>query len=251
MKIESIYKDKDKRIGFITSVLCLLLTFIFLLYYTFEVADPPPIVKPLEMKLPISALSFDNLKVENSGSSGGGKPSNAEKSDITRTEAQKVITSKKENNTQVKSGESTSSPSPNPDKKATTPTPKPNPFSGGDQGIQNSGGIGKGFGKDTGPDKGSNGTGRGNGEAGGDIKRKPKNKPYIEIESDQNYTFYFKLEIDERGNVISGSNISKTTTTNQIVINKVLSSVIQQIKFTPKPGAENEIIEYSFTLRAE
>lgn len=237
MRIESLYKDKDKRIGLITSILSLLLAFLFLLFNTFEIADPPPVEVPVKMSLPISALTFDNLKVETSSNSGGGKASNAEKSTKTTTEAQKVITSKKENDTEIKSGESNNPPSPNPEKKATTPVKKANPFSGGDQGSVDAGGVGKGFGKDTGPDKGTSGTGRGNGDSGGDSKRIRLNDPYIDnIESDVNYKIQLRVKIDAEGNVIDAQNTSKTTTTSQIIINKVISATISQVKYNKKPS---------------
>ena len=252
MKLESIFKEKDKRIVLITSVLCLFFAFLFLLFNTFEIADPPPEEVPLNMTLPVSALTFDNLKVTESGSSGSGKASNKKQANKTKTEAEKIITSQKDNDTEVTSGESTSNPSPNPEKEATTPIKKPNPFSGGDQGSQDTGGIGKGFGKDTGPEKGSSGTGRGKGESGGDFKRIRLNDPYIEnIESDVNYKIQLRVKIDEDGNVIDAQNTSKTTTTSQIIINKVLSATISQVKYNKKPGSGIEEAYIIINIRAK
>ena len=252
MKLESIFKEKDKRIGLITSVLCLFFAFLFLLFNTFEIADPPPEEVPLNMTLPVSALTFDNLKVTESGSSGSGKASNKKQANKTKTEAEKIITSQKDNDTEVTSGESTSTTSPNPDKEANTPVKKPNPFIGGDQGKQNTGGIGKGFGKDTGPEKGSSGTGRGKGESGGDFKRIRLNDPYIEnIESDVNYKIQLRVKIDEDGNVIDAQNTSKTTTTSQIIINKVLSATISQVKYNKKPGSGIEEAYIIINIRAK
>jgi hypothetical protein len=252
MKFESLYKDRDKRIGLITSVLCLLSAFLFLLLNTFEIADPPPEEVPLNMTLPISALTFDNLKIENSGHSGGGKASNKKKAAKTATEAEKIITSKKDNDTKVTSGESSSTPSPNPEKEATTPVKKPNPFSGGDQGKQDTGGVGSGFGKDTGPEKGTSGTGKGKGESGGEFKRIRLNDPYIEnIESDVNYKIQLRVKIDEDGNVIDAQNTSKTTTTSQIIINKVLSATISQVKYNKKPGSGIEEAYIIINIRAK
>jgi hypothetical protein len=252
MRIESLYKESHKRIGVITSILCLLLAFLFLLFNTFEIADPPPVEVPLKMSLPVSALTFDNLKVETSSNSGGGKASNAEKSTKTATEAQKIITSKKENDTKINSGESTSSPSPNPDKKSTTPVKKANPFSGGDQGNVDAGGVGKGFGKDTGPDKGTAGTGRGNRDSGCDAKRIRLNDPYIDnIESDVNYKIQLRVKIDADGNVIDAQNTSKTTTTSQIIINKVISATISQVKYNKKPGSGIEEAYIIINIRAK
>jgi len=252
MRFSSIFKEKDKRIGAISSLLVLLLTFIYLYITTFEVADPPPVEVPVKMKLPISALNFDNLKVETSSSSGGGKASDAKESVKTTTQTEKVITSKKVNDTKVKSGENKSKNQTNPDKEASTKVSKPNPFSGGDQGSQDKGGVGIGSSKDIGPDDGENGLNKGKGKSGGDFKRVRLNDPYIDhIQSDANYIIQLRVKIDEQGNVIDAQNTSKTTTTNQLIINKVISATVSQVKYNKKPGAGVEEAYIILNIRAK
>ncbi len=252
MKFSSVFKEKDKRIGAISSLLVLLLTFTYLLLTTFEVADPPPSEVPLKMNLPISALNFENLKIENSSSSGGGKASNAKESIKNTTQTEKIITSKKQNDTQLKSGETTAKNETNPAKETTTKAPKSNPFSGGDQGTNDKGGVGIGNSKDTGPDLGANGLNNGRGKSGGDFKRIRLNDPYIDhIESDANYIIQLRVKIDEQGNVIDAQNTSKTTTTNQIIINKVISATVSQVKYNKKPGAGVEEAYIVINIRAK
>jgi len=51
---------------------------------------------------------------------------------------------------------------------------------------------------------------------------------------------YLKLTVDENGNVIDVISTSKTTTTDQEVINKVINAV-KQVKYSIKLGAEPEV----------
>jgi len=95
-----------------------------------------------------------------------------------------------------------------------------------------SGGSGTngGFGNDA----SSGGIGSGGNGAG----RVRLNDPNIEnIETNVNCTVYLKLTINENGEVVSASNISsKTTTTDQRLINQVISVVKREVKYNKEKG---------------
>jgi hypothetical protein len=48
---------------------------------------------------------------------------------------------------------------------------------------------------------------------------------------------HLKLTVNEDGQVISASSTSKTTTTDQRIINQVISAVKSQVKYNKDPGA--------------
>ena len=71
------------------------------------------------------------------------------------------------------------------------------------------------------------------------------------IESDRDEIIYLKLTIDESGNVISCISTSKTTTTNQQLINQVKQAVIQQVKFSKSPGSEPVSVYYTVKIASK
>jgi hypothetical protein len=234
----------DERKGIIVALFILVLGFIYLQFVTFVMADPPPKDIPLTatVELP-KEITLKSMKIEGGGS---GKPTDAPKKETPQDQTQKVITKEKSETTQ-KTGESNHSTSThNPDNEASTTKVAPNPFGSGGSGGGDGGGNGKGFGKDDG-----DGAGPGKGE--GSKPRIRLNDPNTEgIQSDQNCKIFLKLTINAEGDVMKGENIvAKTTTTNQIVINQVISNVKSQVKFNKKEGAAPEIVYLTVNLAAK
>ena len=136
------------------------------------------------------------------------------------------------------------SETPNPN----NPSPVTNdPFGGGGTNNDNSsgnagsgGGTGNGIGYD-------DGTGQGPGYGTGGLSRKRINNMSVAgIQVDESATIHMKLTIDAKGNVVSASNIkSKTTTTNQVLINRILSAVKAQVKYNRAPGASLTNVFYT------
>jgi hypothetical protein len=113
-----------------------------------------------------------------------------------------------------------------------------NPFGTGG----NSSGAGSSFGNDNGT------AGIGPGVSGGRVRL---NDPTLEhIESDRDITFYLKLTIDEEGSVVSALSTSKATTTDQRIINQVLSAVKSQLKYNKSPGADLSIQYLTIKINA-
>ena len=107
-----------------------------------------------------------------------------------------------------------------------------------------SSGKGSGFGTDNGPGSGS---GPGGG-AGGRLRYGDPNTD--NINSDEPQTIYLKLSINAEGEVVGGQSTSKTTTTDQRLINQVLANVKSQVRYSKKPGASLEFVYLPVNVRA-
>ncbi len=108
----------------------------------------------------------------------------------------------------------------------------------------------------------SNNTGDGNGYGvgiadpggtGGGPRRVRLNEPNIEnLNSDVDAKISLKLTIDAGGNVVHAQNIaSNTTTTNQILINKVIDAVRKQVKYNKEPGAPLSTVFMTISIQAQ
>ena len=255
MKTVSLINEKDRVIGIVVSILCLLFLFLFLYFTTFEKADPSPMDIPLETQIPLTQMVFKNLKVETSGGGGGGggRPSDAKVDPLPKSQTEKILTTNKLTENKVNTGQSKTTTSPNSQNESSSVKKSINPFSNGGDGEGTGGGVGRGsnvgFGNDDGPGRGEgNGIGTGNGTG----KRIRLNDPNVDnIDSDENHKINLRVKIDEDGNVISAISTSRTTTTSQIIINKVISATISQVKYNKKPGAGVEEQFISISIRAK
>ncbi|MGB0915298.1 MAG: hypothetical protein ACPGVI_04455 [Crocinitomicaceae bacterium] len=221
----------DRRNGIIAAVLGMLLLLLYLWFTTFEMADPPPqdVVVEATAEFP-EEIILKELKVE--GGSGAGKPNDAPVEEP-KPQTEQVLTKPTNEDTQVNTGQSNTTNAPNSQNENTTTTQSNDPFASGGDGTGDDGGSGDTFGGDT-------GTGTtGNGGVGGGSGRIRLNDPVInDLRSNVDVTIHLKLTIDANGNVIAAYNIkAKTTTTNQILINKVINEVKKQVKYNKEPGA--------------
>lgn len=221
----------DRRNGIIAAILGMLLLLLYLLFTTFEMADPPPqdVVVVATAEFP-EEIILKELKVE--GGSGAGKPNDAPL-DEPKPKTEQVLTKPTNENTQVNTGQANTTNSPNSQNTNTTTNQSNDPFASGGDGNGSDGGSGDTFGGDSGT--GTNGNGGGGSGAG----RIRKNDPVMnDLRSNVDVTIHLKLTIDAEGNVIDATNIkAKTTTTNQILINKVINEVKRQVKYNKEPGA--------------
>lgn len=252
MRMVSLTNEKDSRIGIIISVVCLLILFLFLYFTTFEKADPSPIDIPLETQIPMTQMVFENLKVETSGG-GGGKASNAKIYKTPQLQTEKILTTKKQQEEKVNTGESNHTNAPDSKNEATSVKKSNNPFGDGGDNNGSEGGVGKGKGIGFGSDEGS-GTGSGSAPAKGNGtgKRIRLNDPNVEdIESDVLMKINLRVKIDADGNVISAISTSRTTTTSQIIINKAIAATINQAKYNKKPDAGIEEQFITIIIRAK
>lgn len=148
-------------------------------------------------------------------------------------QTQQVLTKPKNPKTQTNTGQSTNNTAPNSNNTSSTTQASNNPFGDGGSGGGKGGGKGGKFGNDAGT--GGEGPG-GGGNGDGRIRL---NDPQVDhIETNVNVTIYLKLTVNENGDVVSASNItSKTTTTDQRIINQVIAAVKSQVKYNKDSGA--------------
>ncbi len=240
---------KDKKVGFISSAAFLLLLCLGLYIYTLKPYREPKEVIQAEvfMEIPLEAYTEIPPKGTKIGGGGGGTPSNAPV-DNPKPQTEKIITN---SNGEVKttSGQSNNQNTNNSENTSTSVRKAENPFGDGGDGGGKGGGRGKGtgFGRDEGTGSGSGG---GNGDA---------NKPRIRlndpnddnISSNQSCKVCLKLSINAEGDVVRAENTSKTTTTDQKVINQVISNVKNQVRYNKKEGASLEQVFLTVNISAK
>lgn len=227
-----IVNPADKRNGIIAAAITMALLFIYLYFTKVIMADPPPHEIPMKTETVIDQLELENLKVE-TGGSGTGSP-NTDPIDEPKPQTQQIITKPRNPRTNTNTGQSSHTTAPNSQNSSSTTHQSNDPFASGGSGGGNQGGSGGQFGSDTGP--GGTGPGGGGGSGAG---RTRLNDPNVEhIETSVNITVNLKLTINEDGNVVGATNISsKTTTTDQRIINQVISAVKNQVKYNKNPGS--------------
>jgi len=235
----------DKRKGAIASGVVMLLLLIYLLLTTFEMADPPPKDPILKTDTVIpEELILKNLKVE--GGSGAGSPSN-DPIEAPTPVTQEVITKTSNPDTKVNTGKGKNTTTHNSKETNTTTHQSDDPFANGGNGKGNDGGSGKTFGSDSG--SGTKGNG---GDGNGDGRIRLNNVDIQDLKNSIDAIIHLKLTIDAEGNVVSASSISgKTTTTNQILINRVISEVKKQVKYNKQSGASLANVYYSVQVKAQ
>lgn len=236
LHIEDIEEVRDRRIGIISSAASILGLCLILIFSQFAINPPLPIdTPPLNSDEVIEVFEIDNLEVveEEAGGSGGGTPTN-DRVDVPKPQSEKIVTQKTNTNNKVFSGNSNNQNSQNNSTNSSSTTQKAkNPFGDGGDGGGSGGGSGGRFGNDQGTGNGPGGNGSGSGSG-----RTRLNDPSVDhIQTNVNVTVYLKLTINENGEVVSASSTSKTTTTDQRIINQVKSAVINQVKYNKDPGA--------------
>jgi hypothetical protein len=234
-----VVNTQDKRIGVTTSIIALVLLFVLLWFLKYEKADPPPEDIPIKMAEPLDVREIEHIVVE-TGGGGGGKPSEANENHPQQTE--QVLT-QESSDTQTNSGQANTSNTHDSDAPPAGDGTE-DYFSGGTGGGEG-GGDGPGFGPDGG--EGTGGNGNGSGGAGRSVV---KDVNLSNFQYDKKVFFKFKVVVNSNGDIVNAYNIKgATTTTDQILINKMLVAVKKQVKFSKDPGAGLVTKHYSFTLQ--
>ena len=233
----------DKRKGAIAALIGMILLGVYMALISFQIADPPPQPVLVEVETHIPELVLKSLTVE--GGSGSGKPSDAPIKDPT-PQTEQVIT-QTESETEVNTGQSNHTNNPNSSETNSTTEQSDDPFASGGNGTGDDGGSGDTFGGDSGT--GTNGNG-GGGSGKGRVRL---NDPIMTgLQSNISATIHLKLTIDAQGNVIAAYNIkASTTTTNQILINRVIYEVKKQVKYNKDPGSPLAKVFMSVIVKAQ
>lgn len=232
-----VVRSEDNRKGIITAVIFLLVTLFLLFFIKYHEPDPPKVTTPIPIIMAESGI--EEFEINNAG---GGTPSETvnptpetqENPEEQPTQDESPIT------TETGTGDSESS--------TTTETEsESSPFSGNGSGGSGTGGSGSGFGNDDGPGSGDGDPGTG---GSGERIRLSNLKSNPNTQNDQRCTIALKLTVDSRGKVVAASVIrDNTTTTNQQLINEVISLVKKEVQYKEKPGARNETAYYTVTVQ--
>lgn len=244
--IREIADKRDIQKGWIASVLSIAIILLYLFLVTFEMADPPPqeYVMVTETIIP-QELDLKNLKVD-VGNSGSGSPTNDPIAEP-KPQVQEVLSTTKPSDTKTNSGKSNKTNSKtNTNNTATTSTQSNNPFgTGGNNGDQGSGNSP--FGNDTGT--GGNGPG---GPGSGEGRTRLNDPETGHIVPDKDAVVHLKVTINANGEIISVvNNPSKTTTTDQRIINQVIAAVKKDVRYSKSPGTPNVVQFITVKLYAQ
>ena len=233
----------DNRKGAIAAFIGLAILVVYLGLISFQIADPAPQPVLVEVDTTIPEIVLQNLRVE--GGSGSGSPSD-DPIKPPKPKTEKVIT-KPDSEVEVNTGEANTTNFPNSTETNSTTEQSNDPFATGGSGDGETAGSGDTFGGDSGT--GTNGNG-GGGSGKGRIRI---NDPNINnIQSNVKATIHLKLTIDAQGNVIAAYNIkAKTTTTNQILINRVIYEAKKQTKYNEDPGSPLATVYMTIEVTAQ
>lgn len=221
-----IVNTADKRKGIVTSVITISLLLLYLFLVTLEKADPPPAdpVVFAETILP-PEIDLKDFVVEG----GGGSSPTDDPLDKPTPQTQEVLTTNRPSTHTSQTGASTNTNANNNTNDASSAAHSNNPFGGGGEG----GDGGPGFGPSGGP-------GDPGGGGGGIVRKRLNNLSLDHLDFSENATISLILTLDSKGNVTYVTlNKSKTTTTNQVIINKVIAEVKRQLKYNEDPGSSS------------
>ena len=227
-------ENKERKIAILSSAMFISFLLISSCFIRLFIHIPLPVdLPPLRSDEVIEEFKIDKEDIEiaqTGGSSGGGTENNAPVNQVKTT------------NPSVLEGNDFSAPPKNGNNSA------PNPFGtggGNETGQGKLGGPGsvEGEGKD-------DGTGKGYGSGENRIR---KNNPKLDqFRTDVDITINLKLIINSSGKVVSATNIaSKTTTTDNRIINGVISEVMKQVKYDEKKNARDEYVYITCKIRAQ
>ncbi len=236
-----IVDTQDKRIGLISSVAAMVLILVIMWLIQYEIADPPPEDVHLEAAAPLDKTIIENIQIADGGG-GGGNPSSDPKNEQQVTE--QIITTPK-STTSVNSGQANSTNSPN-SNNPPSGNNVDNPFSGGFGGGNGGGsgtGNGTGVGSDTGPGSGPGG--------GGGTRTLLAGVNADDIVYNYDVKFFFNVTINDEGVVVYVENIpSRTTTSDEIIIRKVMDLVKKQVRYSKSPNTPVKTLVYNVNFSA-
>ena len=221
---------KDVKAGLVSAVASIILLMILLFLITYQIADPPAQDVVVRAEAVIDEILLKDLKLE-SGSIGGGSPSN-DRVDKPKEQIQEIITGKSKRSSD-KSGKSNTTNGNDANNEASTTVQSQDPFGSGGSGGKN----GAGNGPFSGPgnsDDGDGGLGKGNGESR--LRISNANLPQYDIDYESN--IHLQLTVNANGEVVAAKSIkSKTTCSDQRIINQVINEVMRQVKYKKENGA--------------
>lgn len=234
-----VVNSEDHKRGIIAALVALFLTLFLLFFIKWHEPDPPKVTKPIPI---IMEDGIDDFEIYNAG---GGAPAETVTETRDPEPTPQEVPTQQESSVQVPTGSNQA----NAESTTTSQVEEAisSPFSGTGTGGSGTSGTGTGFGRDSGP-----GSGSGEAGSGGSGERVRLNNLSSKPKTINNNicNIALKLTVDSRGVVVHASVIRQnTTTTNQTLIDEVIELVKKEVKYKEKPGARNEIVYYTVTVK--
>ena len=231
---QNVNENQERKIAIVAASLSISLLLIAACFIRLFIHTPlPKDLPPLRSDEVIEEFVIENVEIaETGGHEGGG------------TENNQPINPVKTTNPNTVQGNDFKGPTVAGNNKST------NPFGTGGTG----GGTGTGNGPFNGDGNGTGDGGNGPGTGTGDGKNRVRlNNPVLDkFKTDVDIYVHLKLIIDEDGKVQSAKNLaSKTTTTDQRIINGVISEVIKQVKYNKEKNAGLQFTFVTCKIRAQ
>jgi hypothetical protein len=221
---------KDVKVGLVSALAAIFVLMILLFLITYQIADPPAQDVVVTAEAEIDEILLKDLKIE-SGSVGGGTTSN-DPIDKPKEQIQELITGKSERSS-IKTGKSNKTNGIDASNEASSTVESQDPFGSGGSGGKNGGGNGP-FSGPGNSDDGDGGFGKGNGQSR--LRINNASLPLYDIDFDSN--IHLQLTVNANGEVVAAKCIkSKTTCSDQRIINQVINEVIRQVKYKKENGA--------------
>ena len=221
---------KDVKVGLVSALAAIFVLMILLFLITYQIADPPAQDVVVTAEAVIDEILLKDLKLE-SGSIGGGSASN-DPVDKPKQQIQEVITGKSKRSS-AKSGKSNKTNGNDANNEASTTVQSQDPFGSGGSGGKN----GAGNGPFSGPSNSDDGDG-GLGKVNGESRLRISNASLPQYDIDYESNIHLQLTVNANGEVLAAKSIkSKTTCSDQRIINQVINEVIRQVKYKKENGA--------------
>jgi len=247
ISIEQYNESKGKKIAYISSSSFLMILILLAYFTTFYIQNAVPAdVPPIKSDEVIEEFIVENVEIKDfGGSAGGGTPTN-DKVAPPAVQSEKFVTGNQSSD-KIFSGNSSNQNGKNATNGSSTSTKGDNPFGTGGSG----GGTGSGNGPFGGPGDGDFGNGP-SGAGSGKGRTRLNDASLPSYDTDFDAKIHLKLSINSNGDVFSATCIkSKSTCTDQRIIDKVIAEVIRQVKYKKDPGAATAYAFYTVQIDAK
>jgi hypothetical protein len=234
IKYQNVDENQERKIAIVASSLSISFLLIAACFIRLFIHTPlPKDLPPLRSDEVIEEFVIDNVEIAQTGGHEGGG-----------TENNQPLNPVKTTNPNTVQGNDFKGPPVNGNNTGT------NPFGTGGTGGGTGTGNGPFNGDGNGTGEGGNGTGTGTGDGRNRVRL---NDPILpKYKTDIDIFVHLKLIINGDGKVVSATNItSKTTTTDQRIINGVISEVIKQVKYKQEKNAGLQFTFVTCKIRAQ
>ena len=234
IKYQNVDENQERKIAIVASSLSISFLLIAACFIRLFIHTPlPKDLPPIRSDEVIEEFVIDNVEIAQTGGHEGGG-----------TENNQPLNPVKTTNPNTVQGNDFKGPPVNGNNTGT------NPFGTGGTGGGTGTGNGPFNGDGNGTGEGGNGTGTGTGDGRNRVRL---NDPILpKYKTDIDIFVHLKLIINGDGKVVSATNItSKTTTTDQRIINGVISEVIKQVKYKQEKNAGLQFTFVTCKIRAQ